>query len=108
MASVQKPLNQSPSSSETQIPTETHKAPTKLRNLESNESYTKQEEYDSIDYPPPWKHEKFFVGGYSQSRMIKFKKPKTMYTAINLFAGVAIMFYGYGKMFHLTNLKSKC
>lgn len=49
----------------------------------------------SITYPPPWKYEKFFIGGYSQSRMFKFKKPKTMYTAINLFAGIAIMFYGY-------------
>ena len=55
----------------------------------------KEENYININYPPPWKWERYFVGGYSQSRMFKFKNPKTMYTAINLFAGVAIMFYGY-------------
>lgn len=50
---------------------------------------------DDLQYPEPWKYEKFFIGGYSQSRMFKFKKPKSMYIAINLFAGIAIMFYGY-------------
>ena len=54
-----------------------------------------KERTDDINYPPPWKWENFFPGGYHQSRMLKFKKPKTMYTAINFFAGVAIMFYGY-------------
>ena len=48
-----------------------------------------------IDYPPAWKWERFFIGGYSQNRMLKVKNPKNMYTAINLFAGIAIMFYGY-------------
>ena len=43
--------------------------------------------YDDLDYPKPWKFEKWFVGGYNQHRMIKFKNPKRMYTAINLFAG---------------------
>lgn len=46
-----------------------------------------QDEYENIKYPEPWKFEKFFIGGYSQGRMLKFKKPKAMYTAINLFAG---------------------
>ncbi|KAL9615365.1 MAG: hypothetical protein Q9167_000193 [Letrouitia subvulpina] len=54
-----------------------------------------QYEYENLKYPKPWKFEKFFIGGYNQGRMLKFKKPKNMYTAINLFAGVAIMFYGY-------------
>ena len=54
-----------------------------------------EDDVDKINYPPPWKWEKFFIGGYSQGRMLKFKSSKTMYTAINLFAGVAIMFYGY-------------
>ncbi|KAI4137058.1 MAG: hypothetical protein L6R39_007497, partial [Caloplaca ligustica] len=53
------------------------------------------DDYENLNYPSPWKFEKWFLGGYSQGRMIKFKKPKTMYKAINLFAGVAIMFYGY-------------
>ncbi|MCJ1476217.1 hypothetical protein MMC13_004883 [Lambiella insularis] len=50
---------------------------------------------DHITFPEPWKYGKFFPGGYSQKRMLKFKNPKSMYYAINLFAGVAIMFYGY-------------
>nr|BBI16187.1 hypothetical L-arabinose and polyol transporter [Ramalina conduplicans] len=54
-----------------------------------------EEDVDNINYPPPWKWEKYFIGGYSQGRMLKFKNPNTMYKAINLFAGVAIMFYGY-------------
>ena len=43
---------------------------------------------DDLDYPQPWKWEKWFLGGYHPSRMFKFKKPKSMYTAINLFAGI--------------------
>lgn len=54
----------------------------------------KEDDIDNIQYPEPWKYEHFFPGGYAQGRMLKFSKPKTMYTAINLFAGVAIMFYG--------------
>ncbi|KAL8713242.1 MAG: hypothetical protein Q9220_002763 [cf. Caloplaca sp. 1 TL-2023] len=61
----------------------------------SNEKLKEEDDYENLDYPKPWKFEKFFIGGYSQGRMIKFKNPKTMYKAINLFAGVAIMFYGY-------------
>lgn len=75
----------------------------------------KDEEFENLKYPQPWKFEKWFLGGYSQKRMLKFKNPKTMYYAINLFAGmntdtarriqehlltigvlgIAIMFYGY-------------
>ncbi|KAL8853589.1 MAG: hypothetical protein Q9221_001575 [Calogaya cf. arnoldii] len=54
-----------------------------------------EDDYENLNYPEPWKFEKWFLGGYSQGRMIQFKSPKTMYKAINLFAGVAIMFYGY-------------
>ena len=95
MATEQKRLQGSPSSSDTQIPKETQEnGETKSgEGLPVND--TKEENYDNINYPPPWKWEKYFIGGYNQSRMLKFKKPKTMYTAINLFAGVAIMFYGY-------------
>ena len=53
------------------------------------------EDVGNINYPPPWKYEKFFIGGYSHGRMFNFKSPKTMYKTINLFAGLAIMFYGY-------------
>ncbi|KAI9800546.1 MAG: hypothetical protein M1825_004095 [Sarcosagium campestre] len=49
----------------------------------------------NLKYPEPWKYEKFFPGGYGQKRMLKFKNPNTMYRAVNLFAGVAILFYGY-------------
>ena len=81
----------SPSSSDTEVAKDTRNVAMK----EDAANYTKEENYDNIEYPPPWKWEKFFIGGYNQSRMFKFKKPKKMYTAINLFAGVAIMFYGY-------------
>ena len=95
MAAQQKVLQGPPSPSDGQIPKES------LEYEEVNPSAgppandAKDETYENIDYPPPWKWEKFFIGGYNQSRMFKFKTPKTMYTAINLFAGVAIMFYGY-------------
>lgn len=46
-----------------------------------------EDDYENLNYPPAWKFEKYFIGGYSQKRMFKFKKPKSMYTAINLFAG---------------------
>ncbi len=82
MAAEQRVLQGPPSPSDGQVPKES-----------LNDA--KDENYENINYPPPWKWEKFFIGGYNQSRMFKFKKPKTMYTAINLFAGVAIMFYGY-------------
>ncbi|KAI9756833.1 MAG: hypothetical protein M1835_000695 [Candelina submexicana] len=53
------------------------------------------DEYENLNYPEPWKYERWFIGGYNHKRMLKFKNPATMYKAINLFAGVAIMFYGY-------------
>lgn len=95
MAGEQKVLQGSPSSSDSQLPNEAqeNKEGTSSAGPPANDA--KDEDYDNINYPPPWKWERFFIGGYSQSRMLKFKNPKTMYTAINLFAGVAIMFYGY-------------
>lgn len=95
MAFVEKTAGNSPSSSDTEIPKDTHTTTTKVQSPECTANFGKQEDADNIEYPPPWKYEKFFVGGYSQTRMLKFKKPKSMYRAINLFAGVAIMFYGY-------------
>ena len=80
---IKKSMGGTPSSSEVDVPKATI------------EDIPLKERTNDIDYPPPWKWENFFPGGYHQSRMFKFKKPKTMYTAINLFAGVAIMFYGY-------------
>ncbi|KAI9790570.1 MAG: hypothetical protein M1833_001921, partial [Piccolia ochrophora] len=49
----------------------------------------------NLKFPEPWKYEKFLPGGYGQSWMLKFKSPARMYKAINLFAGIAILFYGY-------------
>ena len=95
MATEQKVLQESPSSSDTQIPKEAQEYEEGNSSAGLPANNAKEENYDNINYPPPWKWEKFFLGGYNQSRMFKFKKPKTMYTAINLFAGVAIMFYGY-------------
>ena len=95
MATEQKISQVSPSSSDTQIPKEGHDYEEAKTSASPPADDAKNEDHLDINYPPPWKWEKYFVGGYSQGRMLKFKKPKTMYTAINLFAGVAIMFYGY-------------
>ena len=95
MATEQKISQVSPSSSDTQIPKEEHEYEEVKTSASPPADGAKDEDHLDINYPPPWKWERYFVGGYSQGRMLKFKKPKTMYTAINLFAGVAIMFYGY-------------
>ena len=86
MATEQKVLQDSPSSSDTQIPKEAQEHSEAKSSAGPPANDVKDES---------WKWERFFIGGYNQSRMFKFKNPKTMYTAINLFAGVAIMFYGY-------------
>lgn len=97
MAAEQKILQDSPSSSDTQIPNEGQehgKAEAVAKaGLPANDA--KDESYDNINYPPPWKWERYLIGGYNHGRMFKFKNPKAMYRAINIFAGVAIMFYGY-------------
>ena len=98
----------SPISSET----EDHKFSTLAQGNEKDVAYTqetrppaKENDFSDLTFPPPWKHERWFPGGYNQNRMLKFKNPKTMYTAINLFAGVAIMFYGYDQgVLSLVNL----
>ena len=77
------------------IPNDSEKSSTPS---ETNEAYKKDgEDYENLNYPAPWKFEKWFIGGYSQSRMIKFKKPKTMYKAINLFAGKVSRCHRRGK-----------
>ncbi|KAI9821106.1 MAG: hypothetical protein M1827_003840 [Pycnora praestabilis] len=68
---------------------------TALAQAVNEKTPTEEPEEIELDYPETWKYEKWFIGGYDQSRMLKFKSPNTMYKAINLFAGVAIMFYGY-------------
>lgn len=95
MAAEQKILQDSPSSSDTQIPKEAQEHGEAKSSAGPPANDAKGESYNDINYPPPWKFERYFIGGYNQSRMFKFKNPKNMYTAINLFAGVAIMFYGY-------------
>ena len=54
---------------------------------ESGNSSTGNRKIKLPDYPSAWIYEKFFIGGYSQNRMLKFKNPKSMYTAVNVFAG---------------------
>jgi hypothetical protein len=44
-------------------------------------------EYSHLNHPEPWRFEHWIPGGYSQSRMIRFKNPSTTYKAINFFAG---------------------
>ena len=87
----------SPSSSDTDV--------VKDHNYSEKAPVVQDDEYDNLNYPPAWKFEKWFIGGYKHGRMIKFKSPKNMYRAINLFAGVAIMFYGYDQgVMSLVNL----
>ncbi|KAL4942310.1 hypothetical protein BDV06DRAFT_211969 [Aspergillus oleicola] len=58
-----------------------------------------------IPTPEPWRFERWIPGGYSASRMMRFKSPQTMYRVINLFAGIAICFYGYDQgVMSLVNL----
>ncbi|KAL8865473.1 MAG: hypothetical protein Q9198_009308, partial [Flavoplaca austrocitrina] len=52
----------------------------------SDKAVKDQDDYENLTYPQPWKFEKWFIGGYSHGRMIKFKSPKAMYRAINFFA----------------------
>ncbi|KAL8667344.1 MAG: hypothetical protein Q9168_007283 [Polycauliona sp. 1 TL-2023] len=89
MAEAQNEKTGSKLSSDTDDNLQKHVSPASDKGLKH------EEDSDNLNYPKPWKFEKWFIGGYSQGRMIKFKSPKTMYKAINLFAGVAIMFYGY-------------
>ncbi|KAH9468458.1 hypothetical protein Pst134EA_009002 [Puccinia striiformis f. sp. tritici] len=44
--------------------------------------------------PVEWKYAKFFPGGYSPNRQVPFKG-KSMTWAVNIVAGIAIMFYGF-------------
>lgn len=46
-----------------------------------------EKKYSHIAHPEPWPFENWIPGGYSQSRMLRFKNPSTMYKVINLFAG---------------------
>lgn len=48
-------------------------------------------EYSHINHPEPWRFEHWIPGGYSKSRMIRFKNPSTMYKAINFFAGMGLV-----------------
>ncbi|EGN99600.1 hypothetical protein SERLA73DRAFT_72404 [Serpula lacrymans var. lacrymans S7.3] len=52
------------------------------------------EHTEEIPPLPEWWLSKY-LPGYSSKRMLKFKKPHTYYWAINLLAGLAILFYGY-------------
>ena len=77
-------------SSETNVPGETQDlSDEKLNGSHEPNGKNSEADYENLNYPPAWKFEKYFIGGYNQNRMLKFKKPKSMYTAINLFAGEA-------------------
>lgn len=93
MATQQMAAVPTKTSSDAEVPGENENLAEKDAGHGSQCHFTKDEaSANNIQYPEPWKYKKFFVGGYSQSRMLKFKKPKSMYTAINLFAGEAFCF----------------
>lgn len=66
-----------------------------ISRVKSDEGLGKEDEHDDVAaekqshivHPEPWAFEKWIPGGYSQSRMLRFKNPSTMYKVINLFAG---------------------
>lgn len=68
---------------------------TRTVSAKSEEGLGEKNEYDDVAaakqshvaHPEPWRYEKWIPGGYSQSRMLRFKNPSTMYKVINLFAG---------------------
>lgn len=51
------------------------------------ENVTPSDEYSHTVNPKPWRFEHWIPGGYSQSRMLRFNNPSTMYKVINFFAG---------------------
>lgn len=70
----------SQASSETAVPQPEDGILEKLASPEPRQTGLKQAgDYGTIAYPEPWKHEKWFPGGYSQTQMLKFKHPKRMY-----------------------------
>lgn len=54
---------------------------------ENCEDATPVSEYTHIAHSEPSPFESWIPGGYSQSRMLRFKNPSTMYRVLNLFAG---------------------
>ena len=88
MATQHKEGVPSPGSSETNVQSGTQELnDEKLDGSSGINGVPPEDDYDNLNYPPAWRYEKYFVGGYNQKQMLKFKKPKSMYTAINLFAG---------------------
>ena len=71
----------------TEVPRETQGLGDQPSSFHTNSNNEKDEHIDNLEYPGPWRFEKWFIGGYTQNKMLKFKRPKTMYTATNLFAG---------------------
>ena len=54
---------------------------------EDCEDTTPVSEYAHTAHPKPSRFESWIPGGYSQSRMLRFKTPSKMYRVLNLFAG---------------------
>lgn len=60
---------------------------TKTEREDTGASMGSKDHDSQIVHDEPWRYESWIPGGYSQSRMLRFKDPSTMYMAINLFAG---------------------
>lgn len=70
-------------------------SPEKSTDAKSNHYEETPSPSPSAPGPTAWQFETGIPGGYKQSRMLRFQNPSTMYKMINLFAGIAICFYGY-------------
>ncbi|KAA1083698.1 hypothetical protein PGT21_004248 [Puccinia graminis f. sp. tritici] len=66
----------------------------RLDALEVTEKSSPSNSLQQILPPPEWKYAKFFPGGYSPTRQLPFKG-QNMTWAVNIVAGIAIMFYGF-------------
>ena len=86
MAIIHKVSGELPASPETELSRNQRGVRTKLESASvEQQEYAKDETDEALDnirYPPPWKWEKYCIGGYSQDRMLKFKNLNTMYKAI--------------------------
>ncbi|KAI7954363.1 hypothetical protein MJO28_004763 [Puccinia striiformis f. sp. tritici] len=66
----------------------------KVHSLEVIEESSPSHSLQLLQPPPQWKYAKFFPGGYSPNRQVPCKG-KSMTWAVNIVAGIAIMFYGF-------------
>ncbi|KII91995.1 hypothetical protein PLICRDRAFT_102899 [Plicaturopsis crispa FD-325 SS-3] len=95
MRTDQEPSSGLPSSTPSTVsPTTTHIVNEKHNSKDEATTEFHENLDDDVPPLPEWWASKF-LPGYSDKRMLEFKNPNHYYWAINLLAGLAILFYGY-------------